>query len=602
MTSPNPQSHREQNAEAPAIAETGAVAAPADRSWVALLAKPGVERVAVAMVLAIIIWAAHFSQSIRFGLYEDDWAFVGQPIGWSWENFRGWISMCFSAWPQGRPIGFATVATTVYFGSRLGGIEALYFIAAAAHLGNALLVYAIVRRRLSAAPSLCAALAFALFPSNTAVPLLTNSFFGSLTLFFLLFAIWLYLKGWRVAAYAVSLGSLLTYESAYLPFFAAPLLESKPLRQLWRSLLKHWAIMLALAGSLFLFRTHIGEAKAAAVVQDGVAGTVGRIATAIYIGPFTTLKLFFGRILTFLRDGDHEVWPVVIMAAVGLTIVLYFAGMRSSNTMERWPIVMNAGRYQLRAALAIDQTSAAALETGASGAVMVILAYGLAISAYYYPPTVEAGRLTSTHLSAAVGSALVFGALASLLIDLAQQHRKKILAAIILSCYLSGLVGFHYRVQQDFRKAWHMQRIFWKSVLRKCPDLKEGTLIIYETNYDHPPYVMVTSWGDGLVLGDIYRFPANWKAPPLLISASSTWPSDITRVGDELFWHPPAPHQDQILPKRNVILLRGPVGGELKRITGTISLKSMDFPLKPLEASQLTPYPHIPVVYDLLLR
>jgi hypothetical protein len=557
---------------------------------------------AVAIALAITIWIAHFSQSFHFGLYEDDWAFIGQPIAWTWAHFLDWISMCFTAWPQGRPVGFATVATVAYIGSRIGGLELLYCMAFAFHLGNALLLYAIVRRKLSPAPSLCAALAFSLFPSNTSVPLLTNSFFGSLTVFFLLFAIWLYLKGWRAAAYLVSIGSLLTYESAFLPFFAVPLLLAKPLRQIRRELLKHWAILLAIGGSLFWFRLHIGENKTAAVIKDGLFGTLERIATAMWVGPFTTLRLFFARIITLFHEGDREVWLMVLMVALGLTMVLYFVRTSSSDTLEIWPFSLTIQRFQFRASLTIDETSAEALRVGACGFVMLILAYGLAISTFYYPPNIEAGRLTMTHLSAAVGSALLFGALASMFMDVSQCHHKRIWAVLVLACYFSGLAGFHYRVQQDFRRAWRIQRTFWNSVLRECPDLREGTIIIYEGAYPQPRYVLADSWADPLVLGEVYRFPENWKTPPQLFSGSATWVSDVTPVGDQLLWHPPAPFQDEILPRGNVILLRGSPDGELKRITGTIPIKSTAFPLKPLEPPQLSSYQHQPVIYDLFYR
>jgi hypothetical protein len=554
------------------------------------------------MILAITIWIAHFWLSIHFGLYEDDWAFVGQPIGWAWADLRDHISAAFIAWPQGRPVGYATVATEAFLGSRFRGLELLYCMAFAAHLGNALLLYAIVRKRLSPAPSLCAALTFALFPSNTSVPLLTNSFFGSLTVFFLLFAIWLYLKGWRAAAYFVSIGSLLTYESAFLPFFAVPLLLTQPLRQIRRELLKHWAILLAIGGSLFWFRLHIGENKTAAVIKDGLFGTLERIATAMWVGPFTTFRMFFARILTLFHEGDREVWLIVLIVALFLTVILLFAGMRSSDTLEIWPLSLTTRRFRFQATLTIDEASAEALRVGGCGLVMLILAYGLAISAYYYPPNIEAGRLTFTHLSAAVGSALLVGALASMFIDISQCHGKRIWAVLALACYFAGLVGFHYRVQQDFRRSWGMQRAFWKSVLRECPDLRDGTIIIYEAPPGQLGYVQVNSWGDTLVLDEIYRFPDNWKKHPALFSASATWVSDVTPIGDQLLWRPPAPYQDEILPRGNVILLRGSAEGALKRITGTVLIKSTEFPLKPFEAPGLSLLPHQPVVYDLLYR
>jgi hypothetical protein len=559
------------------------------------------ERLPILVLLAITIWTAHFSQSFHFGLYEDDWAFIGQPIDWTWNQFLDWLSICFTAWPQGRPVGFATVATLAYMGNRIGGLEFLYFMACAFHTLNAFLFYSIVRRKLSPAPATCAALAFSLFPSNTAIPLLTNSFFGSLTVFFLLLATWLYLKGWRLAAYLVSAGSLLTYESAFLPFFAVPLLQTKPMRQIRRELLKHAAILLAIGGFLFWFRLHIGENKTADVVHDGLFGTLVRIATAMYVGPTTTLRLFFTRIVTLFREGDREVWLVVAMMAVVLSIALFFQKMYSSDRLETWPFSRRIGRFRFQMTVTIDESSAGALRVSACGLVMLVLAYGLAISRFYYPPNIEAGRLTGMHLSASVGAALLFGALSSLLFDVSQSHRKRILAVLALSCYLSGLAGFHYRVQQDFRRAWNIERAFWNSVLRECPDLTDGTIILYEGGYVSPRYVLANSWADPYILGEIYSFPSDWHRPPQLFPASSLWTADVTQVRGALFWRAPNPWPDQILTNDKVIVLRGDPDG-LKRITGTVEINSQKFSLKPIEPSRLSSYKPRPVRYYLFRR
>ena len=126
-------------------------------------------------------------------------------------------------------------------------------------------------------------------------------------------------------------------------------------------------------------------------------------------------------------------------------------------------------------------------------------------------------------------------------------------------------------------------------------------MIIYEGSSIQPRYVLASSWADPLVLAGVYRFPANWKKLPELFPASATWTSDVTPVGDQLSWHPPAPFADEILPKGNVILLRRSADGKLIRVTGTISIKSKELSLKPLETPLLPSYEHQPVVYHELL-
>jgi hypothetical protein len=193
---------------------------------------------------------------------------------------------------------------------------------------------------------------------------------------------------------------------------------------------------------------------------------------------------------------------------------------------------------------------------------------------------------------------LLFGGLASLLIDLGQSHHKKILVTSVLGIYFAGLVGFHGCVQRDFVRSWRIQQTFWRSVLRLCPDLKEGTVIIYEAAYAQPLYVLANSWADPLVLGEMYRFPSNWKTLPQLFSASPVWPADVVTVGNVRFWRPPVPFPSEILPEGNVILLRGSPEGDLKRVTGTVMIKGSAFPLKPLEPPRLPPYEHSLAIYN----
>jgi hypothetical protein len=280
--------------------------------------------------------------------------------------------------------------------------------------------------------------------------------------------------------------------------------------------------------------------------------------------------------------------------AVVLSIVLFFQKMYSSEILEKWPFSCRFGRFRFRTTLTIDESSAEALRVGICGLVMLVLGYGLAISRFYYPPNIEAGRLTGMHLSAAVGAALLFGALSSILIDIGQNHRKRILVVLVLSCYLSGLVGFHYRVQQDFRKAWNIERAFWRSVLRECPDLTDGTIIIYEGAYASPRYVLANSWADPYILGEIYSFPSDWRRPPQLFPASSLWTADVTQVGGALYWHAPNPWPDQILTNDRVIVLRGDPDN-LKRITGTVAIQSQKLSLKAIGPSRLSLYKPRPV-------
>ena len=550
------------------------------------------EAVLVALVLAITIWVAHFSLSSHLGLYEDDWMFIGQPMGMSWASVVATAEADLRGWPQGRPVGYAAVAVLAFLGNRAGGLEGIYSIAFALHLINTLLLYSIARRSLSSGPSLCAALGFCLFPSLTTTPLLEAQFNGGLSLFFLLSATWLYLRGWRIVAYVVSIGSLLTYESGFLPFFAVPLLAASPMPKLRRELVKHWAILLGIGAFLFWFRARMGEEKTAAVLGDGFLGTLKRLATALCAGTFTTLRLSVMRIVTVFRDGDREVLLIVIPMVLGLTAVLYFLKAGVSDELVVWPLSVANRWFRFQAKLTLDKAAAAAFRIGFCGVAMLVMAYGLAISQYYYPPTIEAGRLSLTHLSASVGFALLCGAISALLFDLGTSFAIRLGALLLLACYFSGLTGFHYLVQRDFRKSWSIQRSFWSSVLELCPDLADGTILIHEDEAQPTRYIETNSWGDPYALREIFDFPASWKQPPRLFSVAKVWQTEVIVTADMLFLRSPAPWSPEALPRNEVILLKAAPGGGLRRVEGTIAVGSKELPLKPLGPSTISQWRH----------
>jgi hypothetical protein len=529
-----------------------------------------------------VIWIAQFSQSLHFGLYEDVWAFIGQPMGWSWARTLEWaVGSIQSWWLQGRPIGFAATAVITFIANRVGGLEGVYITAFLLHVVNAFLVFMIVRRKLSTASSLCAALGFALLPSDTSIPLLTNGLFTGLATLFLLTSIWLYLRGARALAYVVSLCSLLTFESAFLPFFAVPLLGSWEGR-LHRRLLKHWAILLMIGGSIFWLRARMGEAKTSAVLGSGLADTLQRIAIATSVGPLTTLRLAIARLGTVFGAGDRELITILAVLAVGLTATLYFSRISTSDTLETWPLSLKLGRYRLQLTIGVDEATATALQLGVCGVVMLIMAYGLAISSDTYPPVIEAGRLSGcTHMAAATGFGLLLGAVSALLLDFAAIRRMKLWAALIIACYFSGLVGFHCLVQRDFVASWHIQQAFWRSVVKECPDLTDGTVLIYE-DYSHPlRYVETNSWADPYVLKEVYAFPKSWKEPPQLFPVTPNWASDVREQGADLILNRPfGAWPDHVLINGKVILLKAQ-GNGVRRVIGTITIKSHELKLKP---------------------
>lgn len=554
------------------------------------------ERVLVLGALALLIWIAHFWRSSEFGLYEDDWAFVGHPMGWEWSQVAAWVLGAIRTWwVQGRPVGFAATALSVFIGNRIGGLEAVYIFAFLLHVLNAQLVFLLAARKLSTAPAFCAALAFALLPSDTSVPLLTNGLFMGFATLFLLTALLLYLHGMHAIAYLVSLGSLLTFESAFLPFFAAPLL-GRWSRGFPRRLLKHWLLLLVAGGVTFFLRSRMGEAKTSAVLADGIPGTLHRIAVAITLGPSTTLSSSFHRAWFLVSNPDREALIVMAVFVAGLSILLCFLRHRRSGAIHVWPGSIDLFGYRLHVAVKGDPETAAALQTGLCGLAMLIMAYGLAISSDTYPPVTQSGRLSGcTHMAAATGFGLLVGSVASFLLDLAAGRQWKAEMALLLAGYFGVLGSFHYLVQRDFATSWMLQRTFWRSVVRECPDLADGTVLLFE-DYSHPlRFVETNSWADPHVLPLLYRFPHVWSDPPRLFPVTPNWRAEIVdRSGKLVLSSPFGAWPDRPLRDGSVILLKGNNLG-VRRITGSVKVGTHELRLKPFDNPTLQRLPPGPL-------
>jgi hypothetical protein len=212
---------------------TAAQAISTARHYRALLARAlARESVQVLGLLALVTWVAYFLHFRQFGLYEDDYFFVGEVFG-SDPSVLSQRLGYYASWPQGRPIGFLLPNVLALVGSKLGGMHALYLLGFAIVLLNSFLFYLLLSRRFSRTIAVLGALSFCLFPADTTKILLTHAFQLQPSLTFLLLASICYLDGRRLLAYLLIIGSLLSYESTFVVFFEIPLLGARWTRELW---------------------------------------------------------------------------------------------------------------------------------------------------------------------------------------------------------------------------------------------------------------------------------------------------------------------------------------------------------------------------------
>lgn len=522
------------------------------------------ESVQVLGLLALVTWVAYFLHFRQFGLYEDDYFFVGEVIG-NDPSFLIQRLGYYASWPQGRPIGFLLPNLLSVVGYKLGGMHALYLLGFAIVLLNSFLFYILLRRRFSRTVALSGALSFCLFPADTTKILLTHAFQLQPSLTFLLLASICYLNGRRLLAYLLIVGSLLSYESTFVVFFGIPLLGARWTRELWGPFARHAAILIGILGCGVLVRLLIGEQRAADAT-GGVVQIVPRVLGSIVIGPVRSLLLFF---YGPLRVAPFPTWSpenLVLATLAGLGLVWVFRRHRDS---------------------------AAAVHLLLSGLVLLVLAYGLAFT--HYPPVAMYGRVTSVHLAATVGGSIIFASLASWALS-------RRLGPIVVGVYLGLLVGYSLTIQRDFARSWQLQQAFWTDITRCCSDLADGTILIFETDQSsETKFIETHSWADALVLREIYQFPETWQNPPRLFTLDSNWVQRIERDGAGWRWLVPRATWDEHwepLPAANLIVLRQ-VEGRLVRTTGALDLPGGSVPLKTPTVPAII-WPRRPLFEDLI--
>jgi hypothetical protein len=182
-----------------------------------------------------VAWIANYLHFTSFGLYEDDWYFIGFPFIVDLKTWMGhslWQSLSLPEHSQGRPLQFIFGYTFAALGALTKSLAGSYLIAFSLFSVAALLMYQVLRQRFSRLVSTLAAIIFVVTPLHTLRQFLNGQYYSFGPAFILVFiAMLLYLRGRRSWAYAVAPLVLLTYESMFFLFIGVPLLRRGCLRK-----------------------------------------------------------------------------------------------------------------------------------------------------------------------------------------------------------------------------------------------------------------------------------------------------------------------------------------------------------------------------------
>jgi hypothetical protein len=591
-----------------------------------LLTPSSYDKVKSFIVLAMTIWIGRFWNFASFGLYEDDYYRIPRAMGMSGSELGNSILSFFWSENQGRPLHPIFIYLFSFLGSKLGGLHAIHLLGYTIVTLNSFLFY-ILLRQLSTQPifAITGALTFCLFPANTAQPFLTHTLGLQPSLMFLLIAFYCYLAKRKKLSYFIIVGSLLCYETVFLVFLAAPLLQKKWNSRLIQELFRHALVLGGMLVCMVIIRKISGESRVASInlLSDEIPR---RMLSQMFVGSTMAMQTFVSRFFETLFDLkglNKKLLVLLFLYFVGLVWVLSSLKFKISNNAFSRTILVKSRIFCLRIPLFLKNFVKLAL----LGLIMLVLAYPLTF-AFQFNAQSGAGA-GSLHLAATVGASILCACLCSAILFVAHTYGQKLLPTVGLSAYFALLVGFGLITQQDYVKGWEYQQAFWTDAIALCPDVTDGTVILLEpTGLRRTREIDSQSWSIPLVFNQIYKFPDDWKILPRVYRLKPDWQEKII-LGEEnvfdlnsstrwmpsfiidgqgfpsLYWKEKIVSEKNLIVKTtvastNVILLETK-DGQLTRKTEPLIIGEREFPLKEKSASRLPPFDK-GSLYDYLIR
>jgi hypothetical protein len=520
------------------------------------------------LTIALITWIAHFWYFNHLGLYEDDYAFIGNILTMDFSRFVDSVKNMNLAFFQGRVVGFNILFFSAYFAGKLGGLPLIYISAYLLALTNNILFYLFLQRLWNQPIFvLTGTLAFTLFPADNTRAFLTHiHILPALT--FLLLAFLSYLNDKKFWSYLLITASFLSYETCFLLFITAPFLTKKPQSEIFKELIKHLFILGTIFLVVLILRKLTGDGR---VGDLDIATAISTPIRQIITGPFVCLGTFVYRPWQTLHNLRGE---LLIFVPLSLLMLLWlflqnsrFSGL---NSGENWPIIKQLSLL---------------------GISLLFLAYPLTFTV---PATLISGRDSRVHAAAVVGASILGGILGYLIVYLANSYRQKNLAALLLATYFSLLIGFGIIVQQQNKLSWKYQQAFWADVIQLAPDLNDGQVILVDApSLPWGSQLYPFAWSMPSVVGQLYQFPWQWKNVPKLYKLNPDWQLKIAANGEIalnndnglLFFYYPWEPARQV--KTSEIILLQEKDGKLVRTTTPIVAGAKKFSFKPLTNSTI---------------
>jgi hypothetical protein len=552
------------------------------------------EHILVIILCAVTIWAARYAQSSHFGLYEDDYNRIPHTLSMTFGELTSQIAVSFQGLTEHGKVLHAPLSyILIFLGGKLNGLQGVYWIGFAVCVLNAWLFYYLLRRLGSHIFALVGVLAYCLFSADTTQALLTVALGDQPSLTFLLLAFHSYLSNRKVLAYVLAGLILLTYETPFPVFLAAPLLVSFLPQDArsgaslhwasWKEWLRHIVVLAGMILLVVILRSLVGESRVSGLNLQTILRTP---LVQMALGMFTSLRLFiWSRPRQALSHLDPKMGKLVgAMFAVFLTVILIYV-------TEKWSKLL-LKIFPQKTGLNFKHEAQRLL----AGLVLLLLAYPLTFT---INATATDGRDTRVHLAAVIGVAWLVAWGATLLFSLAGMYGRKfsgilrLVIAVGLAAFFAIQVGYGILIQRDYVTSWQYQRQFWNQLLPLITDARDGDIILVEPSVMRStPQIGVITWNTPTVLEQIYNYPADWSFPPRVYRLEPGWennlisPSGLVQLSNSTSFISESVFTE--VDSNKVIFIENQ-DGRLVRHTAPLLINGVEYPVKqPVKGSEPT--------------
>jgi hypothetical protein len=481
----------------------------------------------IILLCLALIGISRFLFASGFGLYEDDYTRIPRALSMSGADLVREVITAFSGFvDHGKPMHPTVIYSLAILGAAINGVQGIYLIAYLVVGLNAVLFFLLMKRISSIRFAGLAGISFAVFSADITQAFLTHALGLQTALTFLLLAFLAYAANRKVLAYIFVLALLLTYETPYFVFLAAPILLDRSWgKRTVRSFLQNALVLGMMLLVIILIRARVEETRISGLtfpevitipLSHMIQGPIASLATYVYrpYQAFISLpaKIYPGLLPVFLIIA----WAIFRISTGEQSPP---PALRSPEEQRDRPGFPQASKIEkLRRWI---QDGEFDLHLFISGLMMLVLAYPLTFTVRAYALS---GRDTRVHLAAALGAAMLWAWLGNRVLAWFTKHLSAWLGSALLSAGFTLLVGFGLLVQADMVRAWNLQRELWGSIVEYAPDVEEGTVILIDpAGLTDTWAIDANTWAMPQILSYLFQYPTTWEAQPAVHRLLPDW-------------------------------------------------------------------------------